>query len=94
MGALTNSGTKLAFFAGLFKAMQASGAAIVFRLDALELSYMNMFATTWGLLGGSLLVAFPVIWYKVQNHSEEQEDYDTGTQKNNQTATGHRAENF
>ncbi len=35
---------------------------------------MTEFATTWGLLGGSILVAAPVIWLAVKDTVDIEED--------------------
>ena len=67
MGALTNNGRKLANFAGFYKGIQSAGAAIMFRIDALKAPFMNEFASCWGLLAGSLLIALPLIMLKVQD---------------------------
>jgi hypothetical protein len=67
MGALTNNGRKLANFAGFYKGIQSAGAAITWRLDDTKIPYMTMFASNWGLLAGSLLVALPVILWKVED---------------------------
>ncbi|KAL8864076.1 MAG: hypothetical protein Q9198_010111, partial [Flavoplaca austrocitrina] len=39
----------------------------MFRIDALKAPFMNEFASCWGLLAGSLLVALPLIMLKVQD---------------------------
>jgi hypothetical protein len=65
MGALTNNGRKLANFAGFYKGIQSAGAAIIYRIDALGAPYMNEFASSWGLLAGSLLIASPLIFMKI-----------------------------
>lgn len=67
MGSLTNNGRKLANFAGFYKGIQSAGGAITWRMDDLKISYMAMFASNWGLLAGSLLVALPVILWKVED---------------------------
>lgn len=67
MGSLTNNGRKLANFAGFYKGIQSAGAAITWRLDDLKISYMSMFASNWGLLAGSLIIALPVILWKVED---------------------------
>lgn len=67
MGSLTNNGRKLANFAGFYKGIQSAGAAIIWRLDDLKVPYMNLFASCWALLAGSLLIALPVIIYKVRD---------------------------
>jgi len=67
MGAMTNNGRKLANFAGFYKGIQSAGAAIVFRIDALDTPFLNIFASCWALLGGSLLIAAPLIWTKIRD---------------------------
>ncbi|KAJ5928885.1 hypothetical protein N7466_007841 [Penicillium verhagenii] len=68
MGALGNSGRKLANLAGFYKGLQSAGAAVMWSLDGEHnLAYMNEFASNWGLLCGSLLIAAPVILYKIQD---------------------------
>ncbi|KAL9096595.1 MAG: hypothetical protein Q9165_001082 [Trypethelium subeluteriae] len=76
MGALTNNGRKLANFAGFYKGIQSAGAAIMWRLDGLDNppAYMSLFASCWGLLAGSLLLALPVILLKVRNHVPLEDD--------------------
>ena len=69
---MTNNGRKLANFAGFYKGIQSAGAAIIWRLDGLHNppSYMALFASSWGLLAGSLLIAAPVMLWKIKvcNH--------------------------
>jgi MFS family permease len=67
MGALTNNGRKLANFAGFYKGIQSAGQAITWRMDDLKVPYMTIFASNWGLLAGSLIVALPVILWKVDD---------------------------
>jgi hypothetical protein len=74
MGSLTNNGRKLANFAGFYKGIQSAGGAITWRLDNLGVPYINEFASCWGLLGGSLLVALPVILTKIKDHTDLEED--------------------
>lgn len=61
---MTNNSRKLANFAGFYKGIQSAGAAIIWRLDGLDNPppYMNLFASCWALLTGSLLIALPVIF--------------------------------
>ena len=66
MGALTNNGRKLANFAGFYKGIQSAGAAVIFRVDALKTPFINIFASCWALLGGSLLIAAPLIFTKIR----------------------------
>lgn len=74
MGSLTNNGRKLANFAGFYKGIQSAGAAIIWRLDSLEIPFMNEFASCWALLAGGLLFALPVIWLKVKDTVSVEED--------------------
>jgi hypothetical protein len=74
MGSLTNNGRKLANFAGFYKGIQSAGAAITWRLDDIGTSYMTMFAINWGLLAGSLLIALPVILWKVEDSTSIEKD--------------------
>ena len=64
---MTNNGRKLANFAGFYKGLQSAGAVVVFRIDALGVPFMNIFASCWALLSGSLLVAAPFIWLKIRD---------------------------
>lgn len=74
MGSLTNNGRKLAVFAGFYKGIQSAGGAISPQLDSHLVAYMTEFAVNWGLLSGSLLIAAPVIWTKVKDTTDLDED--------------------
>ncbi|OAP59872.1 hypothetical protein AYL99_04874 [Fonsecaea erecta] len=74
MGALTNNGRKLANFTGFYKGIQSAGSAISPQLDANYVSFMTEFAVNWGMLAGSLVVAAPVIWIKVKDTTDIDED--------------------
>ena len=74
MGALTNNGRKLANFAGYYKGIQSAGAAIMWRMDELGVSYVGMFGSCWGLLAGGLLIALPVILLKIKDSVSVEED--------------------
>jgi hypothetical protein len=76
MGSLSNNSRKLANFAGFYKGIQSAGAAVAWRIDGMGNApeYMNVFASCWGLLCGSLLFALPVIWIKVLDHVDEETD--------------------
>jgi hypothetical protein len=74
MGALTNNGRKLANFTGFYKGIQSAGSAISPQLDANNVSFMAQFAANWGMLAGSLLIAAPVIFTKVKNTTDLDED--------------------
>jgi hypothetical protein len=74
MGSMTNNGRKLANFAGFYKGIQSAGAAIIWRLDSLEIPFMNEFASCWALLAGGLLFALPVILLKIKDTVPVEED--------------------
>jgi len=74
MGSLTNNGRKLANFAGFYKGIQSAGGAITWALDEDGIEYMTMFASNWALLSGSLLIALPVILWKVKDTVPIEED--------------------
>ncbi|KAL1650261.1 hypothetical protein SLS58_001072 [Diplodia intermedia] len=74
MGAMTNNGRKLANFAGFYKGIQSAGAAVVWALDLEKFPFMNLFASCWALLAGSLILALPVILLKIQDHVSIEED--------------------
>lgn len=74
LGALTNSSRKLALYAGFYKGIQSAGNAIVWRLDAMGIEYMNIFASAWALLAASLLISAPLVWWKVKETTDPEDD--------------------
>lgn len=74
MGALTNNGRKLANFAGFYKGIQSAGGAITWALDESGIEFMTMFATNYALLAGSLIIALPVILWKVKDTTSLEKD--------------------
>lgn len=74
MGSLTNNSRKLANFAGFYKGIQSAGAAVVYGLDNANIPYLNMLASNWALLAGSLVIAAPVILFKVTDHVSVEDD--------------------
>ena len=42
MGALSNDPRKLAYFAGFYKGIQSAGAAVVWRMDAVQYSFESL----------------------------------------------------
>ncbi|CAL5868808.1 uncharacterized protein PFLUO_LOCUS3035 [Penicillium psychrofluorescens] len=74
MGSLSNNARKLANFAGFYKGIQSAGAAAMWRLDAENTPFMTEFASCWGLLLGSLLIASPVIWFKIKDNTAVEDD--------------------
>ncbi|KAL1953724.1 hypothetical protein VTO42DRAFT_2323 [Malbranchea cinnamomea] len=74
MGSLSNNSRKLAHFAAFYKGIQSAGAAVTWALDLDEIEYMPFFASNWALLAGSLLVASPVIFLKIKDNVDVEED--------------------
>lgn len=74
MGSLTNNSRKLANFAGFYKGIQSAGAAGMWRLSSKETPFMTQFASSWGLLVGSLLIASPVVFFKIKDHADVESD--------------------
>lgn len=71
---MTNNARKLANFTGFYKGIQSAGQAITFRLDALNTPFMNLFASCWALLAGSLIVASPLIFTRIRDTVPIEED--------------------
>jgi hypothetical protein len=74
MGAISNNSRKLANFAGFYKGIQSAGAAIIWRLDGYKVPYMNLFISCWVLLSGSLVLALPVMLWKIKDTVPVEED--------------------
>ncbi|KAE8350589.1 major facilitator superfamily domain-containing protein [Aspergillus coremiiformis] len=74
MGSLTNNARKLANFAGFYKGIQSAGSAGMWALDLNKAPFMTEFASCWGLLLGSLLIASPVIFFKIKDHVDIEDD--------------------
>ncbi|KAG9084235.1 hypothetical protein FRC06_004156 [Ceratobasidium sp. 370] len=74
MGAMSNDPAKLAIFSGFYKSIQSAGAAGVWRADAMEIPYMNIFISTWALLGAGLVFALPMLHFRVKEHTELAEE--------------------
>ncbi|KAJ5173226.1 hypothetical protein N7492_005819 [Penicillium capsulatum] len=74
MGALGNSGRKLANLAGFYKGLQSAGAAVMWSMDKKKVPFMNELASNWGLLCGSLLVAAPVVFLRIKDTVTVEED--------------------
>ncbi|KAK2749391.1 hypothetical protein FQN57_006323 [Myotisia sp. PD_48] len=73
MGALSNSGRKTANYVGFYKGIQSAGAAVSWAIDVRKISYMSIFASNWGLLTGSLIVAAPLI-LRIKDHVDIEDD--------------------
>lgn len=74
MGALSNSARKTANFAGFYKGIQSAGAAIFWRLDAIGIKIDALFGSTWGVLAFSIVCAAPVVFLRIKDHVDVEED--------------------
>lgn len=81
LGSLSNSLEKVAFYASLKKSLQSAYVAIARRLDATHHSFMAMFASLWGLVQGSLVIAGPLILFRITETTDAGPDEITGTLK-------------
>ncbi|EGO03434.1 hypothetical protein SERLA73DRAFT_46162 [Serpula lacrymans var. lacrymans S7.3] len=73
MGAMSNDPSKLAVFTGFYKSLQSAGAAGIWRADAVKLPFMNIFASTWALTASGLLIALPMVYMRVKDYTEEED---------------------
>lgn len=67
MGALGNSGRRLANLAGFYKGLQSAGAAVMWSLDSRKIPFMNELASNWAILSASLLFALPVVFMRIRD---------------------------
>lgn len=74
LGTFSNNPKKVALYASFYKSLQSAFAAIVWRLDATKTSYMTLFASSWGLVQGSLLIAAPLILFKITETTNAEDD--------------------
>ncbi|KAH8111474.1 hypothetical protein DFH11DRAFT_1729406 [Phellopilus nigrolimitatus] len=74
MGAMSNDPAKLAFLTGFYKSIQSAGAAGVWRADAIHLPFMNIFLSTWVLLVAGLLFALPMLYLRVKNYTDYEDE--------------------
>lgn len=74
MGALSNSGRRTANYIGFYKGLQSAGSAVTWAVDSQKIHYMSEYASNFGLLSGSLLIAAPVIFFKLKNTADLEGD--------------------
>ncbi|CAG8616291.1 15059_t:CDS:2 [Acaulospora colombiana] len=81
---------KLAYLAGLYKSIQSAGGAVSWRIDGIKLrkfslyrvslvndghkAYMNIFISTWVLLVAGLIFALPMLYLRVKEHTDLQDE--------------------
>ncbi|KAG1751367.1 MFS general substrate transporter [Suillus paluster] len=71
MGAMSNDPAKLAVFTGFYKSLQSAGAAGIYRADAVGISYMNIFLSTWCLMVAGMVFSAPMVYLRVTDHTDE-----------------------
>jgi MFS family permease len=74
MGAMSNDPAKLAYLTGFYKSIQSAGGAGAWGADADKTPYMNMLLSTWALLAAGLVFAFPMIYSRVKDHTELEDE--------------------
>lgn len=74
LGSFSNNPKKVALYASFYKSLQSAFNAIVWRLDAQETPFMNMFASSWALVVASLLIAFPCVFFMITEHTAAEDD--------------------
>ncbi|TEB26295.1 DUF895 domain membrane protein [Coprinellus micaceus] len=74
MGAMSNDPAKLAHMSGIYKALQSAGAAVAWRADAVGVSYSSLFISTWVLLIGGMILVLPMIYLRVKDHTEPEDE--------------------
>lgn len=74
MGALSNSGRRSANVVGFYKGIQSAGAAVMWSLDRDKTPYMNELISNWALLCGSLVIAAPLIFLRIKDTVDIEED--------------------
>lgn len=74
LGTFSNNPKKVALYASFYKSLQSAFAAIVWRLDAMLVSYMSLFASSWGLIQGTMIIAAPMILFNITDHTSAEED--------------------
>jgi hypothetical protein len=57
-----------------FRGIQSAGAAVSWHLDAKKVPYMGMFVSNWVLLAVSLVIAAPVMFWKIKDTVSIEED--------------------
>lgn len=72
MGSLSNNSRRLSHYSGWYKSLQSAGAAVVWRLDGLEISYKSMYLSTWMILVFSIMTTSYVAFTKVQEHTYDE----------------------
>ncbi|KAJ2234437.1 hypothetical protein H4R99_001630 [Coemansia sp. RSA 1722] len=78
LGTITNDATRLARYAGFYKAIQSLGAAISWQLDARNVAFKTQLAVNWALLDVSSILMF-YLSFKVQDTADVFREYEDET---------------
>lgn len=70
LGSMSNNPKTTAFYASLYKSVQSAFAAIAWALDSRKTSFMAMFGSSWGLVCGLLIIACPLVFFLVTDHTD------------------------
>ncbi|PFH48205.1 hypothetical protein AMATHDRAFT_66010 [Amanita thiersii Skay4041] len=87
MGAMSNDPAKLAHFTGFYKSIQSAGGAGVWRADGARIPYFNIFISTWVLLVAGLVFALPMIYLRVKDSTEYEDETLSRMDANNHVIT-------
>ncbi|RAL62467.1 hypothetical protein DID88_005033 [Monilinia fructigena] len=82
LGKFTSDTRTASIYIGFYKGIQSAGGAISYRINNSNLSAMNELLICWILLAISLVIAAPVIIYKIRDEADGEEMVDE------ETATG------
>lgn len=74
LGSMSNNPKTTALYAGFYKGLQSAGAAIAWSLDARPVPYMDLFASSWALVNGSMIIGIPLIWFMITDHTDIEKD--------------------
>lgn len=71
---LSSSPLSLTNSPGYYKGIQSAGAAVAYRVDAQGIPYMAQFASCWALCAGGLVIALPLLIFKIRDTTPIEED--------------------
>lgn len=73
LGRFTSDTRTASIYIGFYKGIQSAGGAISYRINNSNISATNEFLICWVLLAVSLVVAAPVIIYKIRDETDEED---------------------
>ncbi|MCO5552890.1 hypothetical protein L7F22_006409 [Adiantum nelumboides] len=66
-GRLVQQSSRLAYYNSLYKGLQSAENAVFWRLDSYGVPFMTMLVATWASLGASLVLAAPMIIFRIRD---------------------------